>query len=101
MFCLGRKRNRTGGILLLTRSAPGGGFIYFASVNQVKHGAAGTLTCDVGHSERLLALGPFGAAGIAPFAAARRGADAPQVHLGGFEEGHHEGLFILRPIAAN
>lgn len=87
----------------MTRSASAGFFIYFASVNQVEHGAAaaGTLTCDVGHSERLLALGPFGAAGIAPLAAARRGADAPQVHLGGFEEGHHEGLFILRPIAAN
>lgn len=69
-------------------------------VNWGKHGAVGTLTCNVGHSERLLALGPF-AVGIARFAAARRGANAPQVHFGGFEEGHHEGLLVLRPVAAD
>lgn len=74
--------------------------MYFVSGNQVQHGVAVRLTCDAGHSECLLTLGPF-AVGIALFATARRGADAPQVHLGGFEEGHHEGLFILRPVAAN
>lgn len=80
------KRNRTG--------------VHSVCVNRVKPGVAGTLTCNVGHSERLLALGPF-AVGIARLSAARRGADAPQVHLGGFEEGHHEGLFVLRPVAAD
>lgn len=38
-------------------------------VNWVKRVAAGTLTCNVGHSERLLALGPL-AVGIARFSAA-------------------------------
>lgn len=58
-------------------------------------------TCNVGHSERLLALGPFGAVGVALLGPPWRRADASQVHLGGFEEGHHEGLFILRPTATD
>lgn len=58
-------------------------------------------TCNVGYSERLLALCPFGAVGVTLFGSPRCWADASQVHLCGFEEGHHEGLFILRPTATN
>lgn len=59
------------------------------------------LTCNIGHSKRLLALCPFGAVGVSLFGPPWRWADASQVHLSGFEEGHHEGLFILRPTAPN
>lgn len=50
-------------------------------------------TCNVGDPECLLVLWCFGSV-LAPLLAAR-GADAAQVHLGGLEEGHSEGLLVL------
>lgn len=58
-------------------------------------------TCNIGHSEWLLALCPLGTVGVTLFGPPWCWPDASQVHLSGFEEGHHEGLFILRPAATN
>lgn len=55
-------------------------------------------TCNVGHPQSLLALGAFGAVGVALLVAG--GANAANVDLSGLEEGHHEGLLVLGPAAA-
>lgn len=61
-----------------------------------KHPQPPVRTCNVGHPESLLVLGAFGAV-LAPLLAPR-GADAAQVNLGGFEEGHGEGLLVLGAV---
>lgn len=55
-------------------------------------------TCNVGHPESFLVLWCFGPV-LAPLLAPR-GADAAQVHLGGFEEGDGEGLLVLGAVPA-
>ncbi len=60
-----------------------------------------THTCDIGYTQCLLALGGFGAVRIALLVAALCGADAADVDLRSFEEGHHEGLFALGAAAAH
>ncbi|TNN45306.1 hypothetical protein EYF80_044491 [Liparis tanakae] len=59
------------------------------------------MECSLRGCTRLLVLGPFGAVGVALLGPPLCRADAPQVHLGGFEEGHHEGLLVLRPVATD